>query len=427
MSHVTFSSVDSIQPRVLVIGETPMTTTLSVAEHFDKEHFHVLRDVREIMARAADPDFTTQHFIELTHVTGRGKVVPCFRLTELGFSLLVMGFTGDKAARWKRAYAQAFMAMREHILQREQAAHAATVLRERALNDERNALFAENMSLRYARDKLQEHNNQLVAQVQGLAMEKYLADQILTDGYSGDVAMQALVEFKELFADWVAEDYLSRRRLFEEREVVAAIKSRVDPRRAASHEMLVRLQFALNRNLNDACVAWAMLQLGAVVETLMHPRYPGTESIDVEPLRGRPVSRRQILQRIDEQISPDTLADALRRLTALGVVQLEPEHPMDDRRRKHYRLSLSALLGRIVETAERSRWVTANDGVRGRHSGVDMFLPLDAKGRMKSGFPVQAALQPRIAPAVLPIRLEIDVRSPGEERSETEPGDPTIH
>lgn len=424
---MTQIDTENPQPRILVIGGMPMTTSLAVAEHFDKEHFHVLRDIREIIERSDDPDFTIQNFIEFSHVTGRGKVIPCYRLTELGFSLLVMGFTGAKAARWKRAYAQAFMAMREHILQREQAAHAATAVRERALYDERNALLAENMSLRYARDRLQDNNTHLGAQVQALSMEKFLADQILTDGYSSEVAMQALVEFKELFADWVAEDYMNRRRAQEEREAVAAIKSRVDPRRAASHEMLVRLQFALNRNLNDACVAWAMLQLGAVVETMMAPRYPGTEDIDVEPLRGRPVTRRQIRQRVDEQLSAETLADALRRLEALGVVQTEPKHPMDDQRLKHYRICLTALLARIVETAERTRWVGVSDGVRGRHGNVDMFLPLDVNGKQKAGFPLQAALQPRIAPAVLPVRFEIDVRMPGQDRDEPEDEEPQLH
>ncbi len=415
------------RPRVLLVGEIPMTTSLAVAEHFGKDHKNVLRDIREVMAQQNEPGFNGANFIPSEHRDRYGRNQTCYRMTELGFSLLVMGFTGERAGRWKRAYAQAFMGMRAHILQREQEAHAATATRERMLYDERNDLLAENMSLRHARDRLQEHNNQLGAQVQGLAMEKYLADQILTDGYSSEVAMQALVEFKALFADWVAEDYLSRRRLHEEREAVAAIKSRVDPRRAASHEMLVRLQFALNRNLNDACVAWAMLQLGAVVETLMQPRYPGTEDIDVKPLRGRAVTRLQILKRIDDQVSPITLADALRRLEAMGLVQTEPTRSGEDRRRKHYRISLSALLGRIVETAERSRWVSASDGVRGRHEGVDMFLPMDSQGLRKAGFPLQAALQPQIPAAVLPVRLEIEVVTPGEKKHTPDDDEPTLH
>jgi Rha family phage regulatory protein len=412
-----------------MIGEVPMTTSLAVAEHFGKEHFNVLRDIREIIAKADDPGFTGKNFVESTHMTGRGKPVPCYRLTELGFSLLAMGFSGEQAMRWKRAYAEAFMAMREHVLQREQAAQADIIDRANTLYNERNALLAENMSLRYARDRLQINNNHLGAQLQALAMEKFMADQILTDGYSSNAAMQALVEFKSLFAEWVADDYITRRKLQEEAEAAAAIKSRVDPRRAASHEMLVRLQFALNRNLNDACVAWAMLQLGALVETLMYPKYPGTEAINVESRSGVAVNRRQILRCIDEQLTMDALADALKRLAIMGIVQIEPPHPQTDRRRHYYRLSLSALLDRVVQTSSKNHWLNVTDGVRGNHRGIDVFLPLNSTGEIKKDFPVEASLQPRIAPTVLPIRLEIDVRATTgvQDNDNPDTGHTTVH
>ena len=50
------------RPRIQVIRGVPLTTSLAVAEHFQKEHFHVMRDIRNEIAAHADPVFTDQHF-----------------------------------------------------------------------------------------------------------------------------------------------------------------------------------------------------------------------------------------------------------------------------------------------------------------------------------------------------------------------------
>ena len=107
-----------LRPRIQVVKNTPMATSLAVAEHFGKEHWNVMRDVRKLiadLADLADVEVSQTNFMELIQLDHYGREQKYFRMTELGFSLLVMGFTGQRAIQWKLAYAQAFMAMRAEL------------------------------------------------------------------------------------------------------------------------------------------------------------------------------------------------------------------------------------------------------------------------------------------------------------------------
>ena len=108
----------NLRPRIQVVKNTPMATSLAVAEHFGKEHRNVIRDVRKLiadLADLADVEVSQANFMELIQLDRHGREQKYFRMTELGFSLLVMGFTGQRAIQWKLAYAQAFMAMRAEL------------------------------------------------------------------------------------------------------------------------------------------------------------------------------------------------------------------------------------------------------------------------------------------------------------------------
>lgn len=96
-----------------------------IAEDFEKEHSSVLKAIKgetrdgihvsglidEILASGNAP---AKYFIETTY-ENRGKTYPQFEMTRDGFSLLVMGFTGDKALQWKIKYISAFNEMENEL------------------------------------------------------------------------------------------------------------------------------------------------------------------------------------------------------------------------------------------------------------------------------------------------------------------------
>ena len=98
-------------PVVNVIDGIPSVLSLNIAEVFEKEHKHVLRDIENILCTL--PEDREVNFIE-TQIerpsnlrTGMVKS-KAYRLTRDGFTFLVMGYTGEKAAKFKWAYIDEF-------------------------------------------------------------------------------------------------------------------------------------------------------------------------------------------------------------------------------------------------------------------------------------------------------------------------------
>ena len=54
-------------------------------------------------------------FFTLTTYKNRGKEYPMYEMDRDGFSLLAMGFTGEKALKWKLDYIKAFNAMEREL------------------------------------------------------------------------------------------------------------------------------------------------------------------------------------------------------------------------------------------------------------------------------------------------------------------------
>lgn len=90
--------------------EKLITTSLKVAEVFEKEHKNVLKSIENLVA-----DNSAAKFFRLTTYKNRGKEYPMYEMDRDGFSLLVMGFTGEKALQWKIKYIEAFNQMESEL------------------------------------------------------------------------------------------------------------------------------------------------------------------------------------------------------------------------------------------------------------------------------------------------------------------------
>lgn len=88
--------------------ECAAVTSLDVAETFGKRHDNVLRDIREL---GCSSEFRLLNFEESDYTNAQGKKQPMIYMTRDGFTLLVMGYTGDLAMRFKEAYIKQFNAM----------------------------------------------------------------------------------------------------------------------------------------------------------------------------------------------------------------------------------------------------------------------------------------------------------------------------
>ncbi len=90
----------------------PATTSLKVAERFEKEHRHVLRDIE---ALDCSGDFTESNFGLSEYKDPTGRNLKLYIMTRDGFTFLGMGYRGKRAAKFKEDYIAAFNAMEEEL------------------------------------------------------------------------------------------------------------------------------------------------------------------------------------------------------------------------------------------------------------------------------------------------------------------------
>lgn len=88
------------------------TTSNQIAEHFGKQHSHVLRAIRNL---ECSQEFNAANFGSVDYIDEKGEHRPCYTITRDGFVFLCMGFTGKQAAEWKEKYIAAFNAMEAQL------------------------------------------------------------------------------------------------------------------------------------------------------------------------------------------------------------------------------------------------------------------------------------------------------------------------
>ena len=95
-------------------AEMTVVSSLDVAETFDKNHKDVMESIRNIESSISRAEFSALFFLD-SYRASNGKSNPLYLMTRDGFTLLVMGYTGEKAMRFKLAYIKQFNAMEKAL------------------------------------------------------------------------------------------------------------------------------------------------------------------------------------------------------------------------------------------------------------------------------------------------------------------------
>jgi Rha family phage regulatory protein len=118
------------KPKLTIVNGKPTCTSLDIAAHFGKQHKHVIRDIESILNKLkSEPvngpksgpieleieQFNRLNFEPIFYTDARNRSKDAYRMTEAGFALIAMGFTGPKALVWKIRYISAFEEMRERL------------------------------------------------------------------------------------------------------------------------------------------------------------------------------------------------------------------------------------------------------------------------------------------------------------------------
>ncbi|EHP94881.1 Rha family transcriptional regulator [Methylorubrum extorquens] len=97
------------RPIVNMIDGSVLADSRDVAAFFCKQHYAVLRDVRNLIAK--EPSLGLRNFVCFKNNDLTGETTSHYLMDRDGFTLLAMGFTGQKAIKWKLSYIEAFNSM----------------------------------------------------------------------------------------------------------------------------------------------------------------------------------------------------------------------------------------------------------------------------------------------------------------------------
>jgi len=90
----------------------PLVPSLILAEKFGKKHYNILATIKTLLSECS-PEFTELNFKFSTYRDSTGRELPCYFLTQDGFTMLAMGFSGPEFTRAKEGFINRFNYYRE--------------------------------------------------------------------------------------------------------------------------------------------------------------------------------------------------------------------------------------------------------------------------------------------------------------------------
>ncbi|MEO5332842.1 MAG: Rha family transcriptional regulator [Magnetococcus sp. YQC-5] len=93
---------------------TPMVTSMTVAEKFGRLHKNVLQSIDGVKKECSEV-FNRLNFKPVEYLDTKGEMRPMVEMTKDGFTMLMMRFTGPKAATWRERFIEAFNRMEQFI------------------------------------------------------------------------------------------------------------------------------------------------------------------------------------------------------------------------------------------------------------------------------------------------------------------------
>lgn len=101
---------------IVIKNRQAVTTSLQVAETFEKEIKHVNETIRNL---TVENPAVKNFFYEGTYKNSRGRDYPMYYMNRDGFTLLAMGFNGKKALEFKVKYIEAFNQMEQALTEQQ--------------------------------------------------------------------------------------------------------------------------------------------------------------------------------------------------------------------------------------------------------------------------------------------------------------------
>lgn len=176
--------IEAVFPKVFRKETVAMTNTLKVAEYFGKQHKNILQRLENL---ECSEEFNRLNFKPVKYTDQKGESRKMFLMTQDGFTLLVMGFTGKKAMQFKEMYIAEFNRMKKQLDSKDRLRDTQHLLNE-AIDFKQQTSEKEDPHA-YSRE-----NTLVYCVALGMSKKKWL----LQNGYPADVEIRQFLTPEQL-------------------------------------------------------------------------------------------------------------------------------------------------------------------------------------------------------------------------------------
>ncbi|MBR8461514.1 Rha family transcriptional regulator [Campylobacter sp. faydin G-140] len=200
--------INDINVNFKVSDERVFISSLELGQVFEKRHDSVLRVINKL----PNDEFKNQNFAKHSYIDKTGRVLPCYNLTRDGFSLLVMGFTGEKAYKWKVEFIKAFNIMEAELQALKFKHHQSQI------NGYKSQIAQRNKQILRLKHRL------CVAEIR---MSEIYDAEVIDDSQIGKESLRALLHNARLERDYYFKkaNELKQKQKFKDSEITRALNN----------------------------------------------------------------------------------------------------------------------------------------------------------------------------------------------------------
>lgn len=107
----------NVQNLVSIQDKKVVTTSLQVAQAFEKKHKHVIEAIETKLQSAEISAHLQKMFSVGEYLDSRNRKQKIYYMNRDGFAFIAFGFTGEKADEFKLAYIEAFNRMEDYLIE----------------------------------------------------------------------------------------------------------------------------------------------------------------------------------------------------------------------------------------------------------------------------------------------------------------------
>ncbi len=193
--------INDVNVEFVVENELIFCNTLSLSKVFEKQHKDILKTIKNLPFS----NFNELNFQLTFYTDSKGRKQPCYNLTKDGFCLLVMGFTGEKAYKFKVEFIKAFNKLLDENKRLKFSSYIGEISNLKAMQ------ISHNNQINDYKSQISQKNDEILSLKQQILREKKNEEAVILLGRANKKISEAYIEIQSIMANLCGDVFLKNK------------------------------------------------------------------------------------------------------------------------------------------------------------------------------------------------------------------------